>query len=154
METRFEKRPYTPAYERRQNSVYRMNLAIQEYNLFVDGFIEEKSMLTDEQLDMGLSMTGCEDLDTQEKFKWTEFEPKVPEIDPTFLNYLDELVSPFKKWFIGRYREEFYKRSLDYYFLYTREMMSMYRAKQNIVCALEECKRLCRNEINSHFVQG
>lgn len=89
------KKPNCRLFDKRQDTVYRINLALQEHALFEDGIIEDKCLLTDEQLDLGISMTGCEDLDNNDKFEWLE----LPDVRKTPLitdweNANESLVSP------------------------------------------------------------
>lgn len=94
MEPKIQKPNYR-LFDSRRDTVNRIKLALQEHELFKYGMIDDEIMLTEEQLDLGISHTGCEDLDTDDKFVWEELpDNRTLPLLTDWENAHESLVSP------------------------------------------------------------
>lgn len=136
---------------------HRTELAMDEYDVYVEGNSSETLHITFEQQDNGITFVGMDQLFEDEKIgEWSEMETSLqPVLDAGFVRYLTSLVEPCKTWFDRTpSMERWVHKCIDVFFLYQKMVISQLEAKRRVEMYLKDAKKECRREIESNFVQS
>lgn len=132
----------------------RTELAAYEWQLFCACGFPDKDLFTPEQIDMGISFFGAEEVDASRYTSVASDADKasVVQVSPAFVEYLSTLLLPIQSWFGGKPLKDFLRLALTEYWMASRGIRSQYESETRIKRELEKCKAECRKQLDSHFV--